>query len=497
MIFNRKAKILLIHPNDQKAVYRDTLKYAACEPPYWCAVAAQFCVGKGIEVKIFDAEAENVSFEDVAAISDEYKPDLIGVFVTGTNLSASTQKMQGADLTVKAIKKKMSDIPVFMWGLHPSALPKKTLEESGADYVVAGEGFDTIVYLAEYYAGIEGEFTEEALGGLCFKKNGKFVKFGFGKLKDTAQLPMPAWELLPMEKYMPHNWHIMGEDRPQDAKGRYGVISTSIGCPYQCSYCAISALFGERRLRCWDTDRVVGEIERLVKQFNVKYIKILDECFVLNKKYVKELCEKIIEKDFNVNMWAYARVDTVDEEILILLKQAGVNWLAYGIESADDKVLSEVSKSQYTVEKTRQVMKMTRDAGINILANFMFGLPDDTKESMEESLELCREINPEWINFYVTMTYPGSPDYFDGVKSGKINNDKWLEYAQYSYECKPAGGKYLSPREVLEFRDYAFNAFFEDNDNYFNMIRNKFGQQYVESIQNMTKNKLKRKLLGD
>ncbi len=492
----RKARILLIHPNDQKAVYGDTLKFAACEPPYWCAVAAQFCIDNNIETKIFDAEAENTSFDDVAAYAENYDPDLIGIFVTGTNLSASTQKMQGADLTVKAIKKR-KNFPVFMWGLHPSALPQRTLEESSADYVVAGEGYDTIVNLTKYHAGILSDFLEEYLGGLCFIKDGKYARFGLSKLLETSLLPMPAWDLLPMEKYMPHNWHIMGEDRPQDAKGRYGVISTSIGCPYQCSYCAISALFGQRKLRFWDSDRVVDEIDRLVKHYNVKYIKILDECFVLNKKYVKEICEKIIEKDFDVNMWAYARVDTVDEEILGLLNKAGIKWLAYGIESADDDVLSEVSKSQYTADQTRKVMKMTKDAGINILANFMFGLPDDTKASMEKSLQLCREINPEWINFYVTMTYPGSPDYFADVRDVKIQNDKWIEYAQYSYECKPAGGKYLTPKEVLEFRDYAFNAFFEDNDRYFEMITDKFGQQYADSIKDMTTNRLRRKLLGD
>ena len=492
----RKAKILLIHPNDQKAVYGDTLKYAACEPPFWCAVAAQFCMDNDIDTKIYDAEAENVSIDDVAAYVVDYNPDLIGIFVTGTNLSASTQKMQGAVLTVEAIKKK-KNVPVFMWGLHPSSLPQRTLEESDADYVVAGEGYDTIVNLTKYHSGLIGDFSEQLLGGLCLIKDGKFIRFGFSNLLETSMLPMPAWNLLPMEKYMPHNWHIMGEDRPQDARGRYGVISTSIGCPYQCSYCAISALFGQRKLRFWNSDRVIEEIERLVTQYNVKYIKILDECFVLNKKYVKEVCEKIIEKELDVNMWAYARVDTVDEEILALLKKAGIKWLAYGIESADDDVLSEVSKSQYTADRVRQVMKMTKDAGINILANFMFGLPDDTKESMGKSLELCREINPEWINFYVTMTYPGSHDYYEGVNCGKIDNDKWIEYAQYSYECKPAGSKYLSPREVLEFRDYAFNAFFEGNDRYFDMIRIKFGQQYVDSIYNMTKNKLKRKLLGD
>lgn len=487
--------LLLIHPNDQKTVYGDTLKYAACEPPYWCAIAAQYCLNNGIETEILDAEAENLSFEDVAGIVREKSPTLVGIFVTGTNLSASTQKMNGADKTCKQIKQDVGT-PVFFWGLHPSALPERTLSENDADYIVSGEGFETIVNLVRYHKK-EAVFEEKNLRGLWYREGDKIEHFMAAKLMDTSQIPLPAWELLPMKKYMPHNWHIMGEDDPQSAKGRYAVISTSVGCPYNCSYCAISALFGTKRLRFWDPDRVVAEITRLVEKFNIKYIKILDECFVLKKDYVIDLCSRIEALGYDLNMWAYARVDTVDEELLNALARCGIKWLAYGIESGDDNVLSEVSKSQYTAQKTREVMKATRKAGINILANFMFGLPDDTKESMQRSLELCKEINPEWINFYVTMLYPGSRDYIEAVKSGHIKDDKWIEYAQYSYECIPAGGKYLSPSEVLEYRDYAFNAFFDNNDKYFDLIDKKFGSQYVDEIKNMTKIRLRRKLLGD
>jgi len=491
-----KTDLLLIHPNDQKAVYGDTIKYTACEPPYWCALAAQYCRDRGLTVRIVDAEAENISFEQIADRVKEYAPALTGIFVTGTNLSASTQKMPGADATCHAVKG-IGDYPVFLWGLHPSALPERTLQENDADYIVTGEGFETIVNLTRFHKGEKVLFTAELLGGLCYRKADNIERFGPAKLLDTAQIPMPAWDLLPMEKYMPHNWHIMGEDRPEDAKGRYAVVSTSIGCPFNCSYCAISALFGTKRLRFWDIDRVIDEFDRLVNVYNIKYIKILDECFVLKKDYVSELCDKLAEKRYDLDIWAYARVDTVDQAILKKLERAGIRWLAYGIESGDDVVLSEVSKAQYNADRTRTVMQWTKDAGINILANFMFGLPDDTKESMEKTLRLCREINPEWINFYVTMPYPGSRDYFEAVKNGKIKNDCWIEYAQNSYECRPAGGKYLTPKEVLAFRDHAFNAFFEDNDKYFEMIQQKFGRQYADSIREMTKNKLRRKLLED
>lgn len=491
----KKADLLLIHPNDQKAVYGDTLQYAACEPPYWCAVAAQYCRERGIAVKILDAEAENCSFEEIRERVKEYSPKLVGIFVTGTNLSASTQKMQGADLTCHEIKKENAGIPVFLWGLHPSALPERTLEENDADYVVTGEGYDTIVNLARLHKGEAVSFDENGLGGLCYRQNGKIRRLGYSGLLETGDIPFPAWDLLPMERYMPHNWHIMGEDEPENARGRYAVVSTSIGCPYNCSYCAISALFGTKKLRYWNVERVVAEVDRLVEQYHIKYIKILDECFVLNKKYVSELCDALAERQYDINMWAYARVDTVDPDILRKLKAAGIKWLAYGIESGDDAVLSEVSKAQYTADRTRLAMQWTKEAGINILANFMFGLPDDTNESMQKSLALCKEICPEWINFYVTMLYPGSRDYMDAVRAGKIKEDKWIEYAQYSYECIPAGGKYLRPREVLAFRDYAFNAFFEDNKAYFDLIRKKFGQRYVDDIKKMTESKLHRKLL--
>lgn len=300
-----------------------------------------------------------------------------------------------------------------------------------------------------------------------------------------------------MDKYMPHNWHIMGEDNPEYARGRYGVISTSIGCPFNCSFCAVSALFGSRKVRFWTIDSVIDEIERLVTNFNVKYIKILDECFVLKKDFVSELCDKLAERKFDINMWAYARVDTVDQEILQKLRKAGIRWLAYGIESTDADVLSEVSKAQYDLNRIKTVMQWTKEADINIIANFMYGLPNDTKETMKKTLDMCKEICPEWINFYVTMPYPGSKDYLQMVTNGEIKEDKWIQYAQYSYECMPRGGKYLTPKEVLAFRDKAFNDFFEGNEKYFNLIRVKFGERYVESIKAMTKKKLKRKLLEE
>ena len=278
-------------------------------------------------------------------------------------------------------------------------------------------------------------------------------------------------------------------------RGGYAVVSTSLGCPFSCSFCAISALFQQKKIRYRSADSVIAEIDYLVKNYGIRYIKIIDECFVLNKNHVNAICDKLIERNYDLNIWAYARIDTVDETILKKLAKAKIKWLAYGIESANDKSLKDVKKGQYNADKVKQVIKMTRDAGINVIANYMFGLPEDDYESMQQTLNLARDLNCEWVNFYCTMAYPGSKLYFDCVKNNIPLPETWLGYSQYSYECCPLPTKYLSGKEVLKFRDEAFQNYFKDNERYFSMILEKFGEEAVKNIRAMLHKKLRRKIL--
>lgn len=484
--------ILLIRPNDAKQVYGDIVENAACEPPFWAAVIASYCRMKikEVDISILDAEVYNMSPEKVVKYVKQNKPRMIIIVVTGTNLSASTWKMQGASICAKAIKE-IDDIPMLMWGLHPSALPERTLFEEDIDYVIKGEGLQAIVDL--YDAIYANNFIRlDSIKGLYYKD-------GFGEVKgneefdlcDEKFFPEPAWDLLPMERYRAHNWQQFGDFSSKP----YGVIATSLGCPFRCSFCAVHTLFGNRTVRFFPAEKVIEWIDCLVLKYGIKYLKILDENFVLNKKHVTEICDLLISRNYNLNIWAYARIDTVDQELLFKMKRAGINWLAYGIESASELVLSDVSKNQYTVEKIENVIKMTKKADINVLANFMFGLPDDTRESMEETLKFARKINPEFINFYCTMAYPGSDLYKDYETSNTYLPINWLAFSQYSYECEPLATKNLTSKEVLAFRDFAFQAFFKDNEVYFDNIRRRFGQETVNKIKKMLAKKLNRKLL--
>ena len=154
-----------------------------------------------------------------------------------------------------------------------------------------------------------------------------------------------------------------------------------------------------------------------------------------------------------------------------------------------------VEKGRFDQEAVRNAIQMTHEAGIYVMGNFMFGLPDDTLETMQETFDLATELNCEYINFYTTMAYPGSPLYEDAIVQGLELPETWIGFSQLSPETLPLPTKHLSAAEVLCFRDNAFDAYFR-NPKYLSMIKEKFGQETVEHISEMLQHKLHRNILS-
>jgi anaerobic magnesium-protoporphyrin IX monomethyl ester cyclase len=230
-----------------------------------------------------------------------------------------------------------------------------------------------------------------------------------------------------------------------------------------------------------------------VNKYGVRNIKIADEMFVLNPKHVLGICDGIIERGYDLNIWAYARVDTVRDEMLDKLKRAGFNWLALGIEAANERVRDDVQKG-YNQEDIRKTVDKIRNAGINIIGNYIFGLPEDDLETMQATLDLALDLNCEFANFYSAMAYPGSPLYNKAIQEGLSLPESWSGYSQHAVDTMPLPTKYLSSAQVLEFRDHAFQVYF-NNPKYLEMIARKFGQETVEHIRQMADHKLERQLL--
>src|SRR5215475_2033540 len=184
-------------------------------------------------------------------------------------------------------------------------------------------------------------------------------------------MPGPAWDLLPMDRYRAHNWHCLGGQ----ARQPYAAIYTTFGCPYHCSFCCIQAPFksGEQAAgvqssvntyRSWSPERVVEQIDHLVNRFGVRNLKIADEMFVLNRRHVLGICDRLIERRYDLNIWAYTRVDTIKDDMPEKLKAAGFNWLAFGIEAGAERVRADVDKS-FDQDEVHRVIERVRAAGIN------------------------------------------------------------------------------------------------------------------------------------
>jgi radical SAM superfamily enzyme YgiQ (UPF0313 family) len=490
--------LVLVNPASRKRVYQSLAgELAAIEPPVWAGLMASFVRQHGYRVAIVDAEALNLSAEETAAAVLELRPRLTAVVAYGHQPSASTQVMPAAGAACTALKELWPQSKVLLLGGHVAALPERTLEEETADFVAGGEGLYTLVDLLSAL-GLANPAWHEVRDLWYRQANGP----GRGpaaplvtELDET--MPGVAWDLLPMDRYRAHNWHCLGEASRQP----YAAIYTTLGCPYKCSFCCIQAPFksGEavrgikstsNSYRFWSPTRVVEQLERLQRQYGVRHVKIADEMFVLNRRHVEAICDQIIERRLDLNLWAYARVDTVQPELLGKLKQAGFNWLALGIEAADERVRADVQKG-FDQQAIYTTIQRIREAGIRVIGNFIFGLPDDDRESMQQTLNLALELNCEFANFYATMAYPGSPLYRQALAEGWPLPASWAGYSQHAYDTLPLPTRHVSAGEVLRFRDEAFQTYYTD-PNYLEMIERRFGRNTVAEIETMTAHRLRR-----
>ena len=240
-------------------------------------------------------------------------------------------------------------------------------------------------------------------------------------------------------------------------------------------------------------DVIFQEIDDFAN-LHVSNIKILDELFFFKRNRVENICHYIISKGYNFNIWAYARIDTVIINLLPLLKKAGFNWLALGIESGNEKIRKTAMKGEFTNNDIRLIVRIIKDNGIYVCGNFIFGFIDDDENSMIETREFSRELQCEFNNLYSMMAYPGSKLYQIAIKHNWNLPETWSGYSQYSYECHPVRTNFLTSAEVLKFRDESFLSIYAD-ENYQEYLKQTFGNGAIVEVQNILKINLKRKLL--
>lgn len=469
--------LVVVNPGGAGVIYQDLEReLTAVEPPLWCRLIAGYVRDRGHSVTIFDVQ----SLPAESAARKIGSPVLVCIAVYGHQPSASTQSMEAASELCRAIKTLNPDQPIIIVGGHVAALPERTLAEESVDYVCTGEGPVTVEMLL---ACLKADCPVDPVPGLLWA-GGRTEAAPL--ITDLSELHGDAWDLLPMGTYRAHNWQCFDGSPRQP----YASVYTSLGCPYRCVFCCINAPFGVNRYRMRKPEDVVAEITMLHDRYGVKTFKIIDEMFVLNPRHVTAICEGLAARPWadELNIWAYARIDTVKADQLDLLRKAGIRWLALGIESGSEHVRDGAEKS-FTEDDIRQVVWSIQKAGINVIGNFIFGLPDDTMETMKATLDLAKELNCEFSNFYSAMAYPGSP--LHGMTAPADLPERWSGYSQHSRDTKPLPTVTLSSRDVLKFRDEAFHEYFT-NPRYLDMIGQKFGPKAVDHIARMTAKRLER-----
>jgi anaerobic magnesium-protoporphyrin IX monomethyl ester cyclase len=501
--------ILFVHPNASEKIYQGLSKNnSAIETPIWAAMLANSARSKGFKPEILDAEAERLDYMTAAKRITEYKARIVCFVVYGQQPSASSQNMEGAVATANELKNLAPNTFVVFVGGHVAALPVETLQkELSIDAVCQNEGVYTLQSLLSLS---KLEDTElQKVNGLTFRASDERIVTNppsslVSKDKLEIELPGMAWDLLPsLDKYRTAGWHSWSNNTQKEP---FASIYTSLGCPYKCSFCMINIINRTEQgdhitsensnvYRWWNPEFIIKQFDYLASK-GVRNIKIADELFVLNPHHFGKICDLIIARGYDFNIWAYSRVDTCKPAYLEKLAKAGVKWLALGIENPNNELRKEIHKQGFMEVKILDLIRTIHDAGINVASNYIFGLPDDTKESLQATLDFALANPTEMANFYSAMAYPGSPMH----KQARIDKialpTTYSGYSQHSYDSLNLANAHLTAAEILAFRDKAW-ATYHSNEQYLNLLETKFGKVARDELDSARSIKLKRKLLGD
>jgi anaerobic magnesium-protoporphyrin IX monomethyl ester cyclase len=504
----------LIASSAQKSYQKLSENYSAIEPPTWALLLAESCRSSGFKVGLVDANAENLTHEQVLQKVKVLNSKIICLVVYGQNVNAGTTNMRGAVDITNYLKINKISCPIAFIGSHVQALPVETLKnEKNIDFVFTNEGVYALKNILKL-----NDFSEDSLkniNGIAYREGNKVKITPPEKTVPTERmdidLPGYAWDLLPFKKrpldlYRSPMWHA---EYDFEKRSPYASIQTSLGCVFKCNFCMINlinrnddseiGIAGKySSMRFWSTDFIIKEFDKLINM-GVKTIRIVDEMFLLNPKYYIPLCEKLATRNKNdeLRMWSYSRIDTVKRpEILELVRKAGIKWLCLGIESGDKSVRLEVAKGKFEDVDVKEVIKKVHEADIDVMANYIYGLPGDTTETMKKTFDLSLELCTSGWNTYAAMALPGSQLYKDAIDKKIKLPDTYEGYSFHSYETQPLPTDTLKPKEILEFRDKSFEKY-HSHKPFLDKIERKFGKKALDNIKDMTKVSLKRKILGD
>ena len=419
-------------------------------PPLGLAQLAAFVREQGYRVDLLDAVALDLSVEQVVERVATIEPQAVG-------FTALTSSFHRAVSVASHIRKVLPNILTLVGGPHASAVPQAVMSSNSCfDILVVGEGELTLLEIMERYRDL-GYARSKLLGehdnlgevdGIVFRKNGEISQTAPRQLITNLDiLPLPARDLLPMERYIP---------LPNQYR-RLPVVhmTTTRGCPHDCSFCSASAVFG-RRVRRLSVGRVMEEIEDAVRNYSAREISFWDDTMTQNRNWMVTFCDGLQQSGLDLTWTCYARVDTMDPLLLNKMKQAGCFNIFYGFEAGSQTLLDLVDK-KIRVEDSIRVCRWTREAGIEVRGSFMLGLPGETPALAQKTINFALELDPDYAQFCLTTPYPGTRLYDQAAEFGRLSTEL-SDYHGWKAVFVPYG--YNSPEELLAMERRAMIRFY-------------------------------------
>ncbi|MFC2142655.1 B12-binding domain-containing radical SAM protein [Acidobacteriota bacterium] len=432
-------KVLLINPSiAQSEVYAKYSAGAPCLPPLGLCYLAAVLEQNGHEVRIVDCVAERLFPSDLNPRIEEFRPEVVGV-------TSTTVSYEAAKKVLEVVKGTDGGVTTILGGAHMSSLPRETMEECGhVDIGVFGEGEYTLLEILERL--VQRQPVEGLAGTIVRAGPGLQEGEPRGPHKNLDDIPFPARHLLKDLRMYSHT--------PFRGAKFMTTMVTSRGCVFDCGFCDQS-VFG-RGWRYHSTGYVISEISHLQKVYGIDFISFEDDNFMISKKRTHDICEQMISRDFKISWSCLGHVNELDDEVLPLMKKAGCRTIYLGIESGSPRVLEIVNKKT-RVEDIRKGVERIKRHGISITGSFILGLPTETREEMQKTIELALSLPLDGVSFFTFTPYPRTRLRELALQNGAVSKS-WRDYSGHpsSLPFIPDG---FEAQEILDIQSQAYRRF--------------------------------------
>lgn len=407
-------KIILINPPTQNIITTTQPKFIISErglvPPLGLLyLGSTIRKMTNHEIKIIDCQLYKLTDEQIKSEIISYNPDMVGITMITFILIDAIKVAKIAKKCEKELGKK---IYVVAGGPHVTIFPEETAMSESIDFALSGEAEFTFLRLVD---NIDNYSVIDTIPGICYSRNGTIVKGPpYTFIHDMDSIPMPDRRLLDYKKYA----------NVLSGTGIMTTMMTSRGCPYRCIFCDRLG----KKFRAASAEYVVREIEDCLS-LGINEIFFHDDTFTLDKRRVIDICNLIRERSLKFKFSLRSRVNTIDEEMIKMLKEAGCRRISFGVESGVQRILDRIKKG-ITLEQAERAFRLTKKYKIASLADFMIGHPEETIDDIHQTVRFAKKIDPDYAQFSVTTPYPATELYREGLEKGIIKKDVWKEFAE-------------------------------------------------------------------